>query len=156
MAAKKQAKKTVSKKAVGTSESAALKAAIEGLTNAVRENTLELKRHSTSLRTVPPIDATFSSKIPVSNVVPVAESVGKSSKEDVRRRLASATGNTAEALKDDFKVQNMMAGGPAVRDNLMSKINNEFWPGSQTPHLRFGDISTLNIGQLIKRIRQLL
>jgi hypothetical protein len=34
----------------------------------------------------------------------------------------------------------MLSGGPAIRDNLMSRINNEFWPGAEIPHLRFNDI----------------
>jgi hypothetical protein len=133
---------------------AGLRAAIEDHAEALREHAYELRRSSLTLRAALPnvVDA----QVADTGMIREAAVAGRSSPDDIRRRLASATGNSAEALKDDFKVIWMLSGGPAIRDNLMSRINNEFWPGVETPHLRFNDIKGLTIGLLIAKIRGML
>ncbi|MET4085593.1 hypothetical protein [Bradyrhizobium sp. S3.5.5] len=163
MAKKAKAKKSKAKKAkkVAKKASAAagrpdagLKSAIEDHAEALREHAYELRRNSLALRAALPnvVDA----EVADTGLIREAAVVGRSSPDTIRRRLASATGNNPEALKDDFKVIWMLSGGPAIRDNLMSRINNEFWPGAEVPHLRFNDIKGLTIGLLIAKIRGMI
>lgn len=157
----KKAKKTTKSKAASRKRAVRkrddeLKAALREHTTALREHSRELRRHAKALRAAAPESVGISAEPPEAGLIRETALAGKSSTEVIRQRLASATGNTPEALKDDFKVIWMIAGGPAVRDNLMSRINNEFWPGAEVPHLTFNQIKGMNIGQLIARIRQLL
>ena len=152
----KKAAKTVAKKVVVSGRrDDGLKSVLEDHAEALREHAYELRRNSLALRaTIPkgveeevPVDAAY-----------VRETVvaGKIGKEEIRRRIAAATGNSLEALKDDFKVIWMMAGGPAIRDNFMSRLNNAFWPGNPVPHLTFNEVKGLNIGLLIALIQMRL
>jgi hypothetical protein len=152
----KKARAAPKKPAVRKSGDADLQAALREHTAALREHSHELRRRSEALRAMLPASRDISAEVPEGSLVRETALAGKPSKEEVRQRLASATGNVPEALKDDFKVIWMIAGGPGVRDNLMSRINNEFWPGARAPHLTFNEIKGMNIGQLIARIRQLL
>lgn len=158
MAKKAKAKKakTVAKKvsAAAGRPDASLKSAIEDHAEALREHAYELRRNSLTLRAALPnvVDAQAAD----TGLIREAAVAGRPATDDIRRRLASATGNNPEALKDDFKVIWMLSGGPAIRDNLMSRINNEFWPRAEIPHLRFNDIKGLNIGMLIAKIRGML
>jgi hypothetical protein len=142
--------------AIGVRRDADLRSAIEDHAEALREHAYELRRNSLALRAALPKSVDVLAVDADAGLIRETALVDRSATEEVRRRLAAATGNSPDALKDDFKVIWMLAGGPAIRDNLMSRINNEFWPGQPVPHLRFNDIKSLNIGLLTARIRQLL
>jgi hypothetical protein len=153
----KKAKTAPKKKAVGGRRADTdLWSTLEEHAEALREHSYELRRNSEALRASLPESVEIATEVPDEGLLHETALAGKPSTEEVRRRLAAATGNIPAALKDDFKVIWMLAGGPAIRDNLMSRINNEFWPDQPVPHLRFNDIKAMNIGLLIARIRQLL
>lgn len=133
-----------------------LKAVLEDHAEALREHAYELRRNSLALRATlsKGEDAGHES---VTDAAFVRETVvAGGAAEQIKRRIAAATGNSPEALKDDFKVIWMMTGGPAIRDNFMSRINNAFWPGDPIPHLKFNEVKGLTIGLLIAVIQKRL
>lgn len=127
-------------------------AKIPAHTEALRENTRVLKQHTKMLRAAIASHATLTDALE-SHAAVVS---GKPSLVEIKARVERATGNAPGSLRDTDKVINMIAGGGPVRDTLMSRINNEFWPGAAVPHLTFDQIKGMDIATLVKTIQRKL
>jgi hypothetical protein len=128
-------------------------------TAALRENTLALKRHTELLR-APLAVRTQDGNIPRNDAALVESATFLRTRgltePQIKDKLATATSNTVDDLKDQNSVIGMLGGDAGVADIFMSKINRAFWPTARAPHLTFDRIKGMKIGELVTLIHQLL
>jgi hypothetical protein len=124
-------------------------------TTALRQHTQELKRLSNAITKAAAAHGMLADALEKHTAALEAslpKPKRKLSRKEIKRRLAQATSNSPEALRDSNSVTGMIGGDGPVANIVMSKINQAFWPGVATPHITFKEIKDMNIGQLVELI----